>query len=151
MQQQSPSDAIVEQSPRCDECGLLLRRETRTRTWTYKGHAVSAEQPGWYCASDPAHEPVYDEADIAATEEVFLGLRADVEGTLSAAEITRIRRRLGLSQRQAGKLLGGGPMAFHKYEKGEVAVTRAVAVLLRLLDRHPELLGEIPGRMGRAA
>ena len=42
-------------------------------------------------------------------------------------------------------------MAFHKYEKGEVATTRSVAVLLRLLDRHPDLLEEIGGREDRAA
>ena len=65
-------------------------------------------------------------------------------------EVARIRGKLGLSQRKAGRLLGGGPMAFHKYEKGEVAVTRSVSVLLRLLDTHPELLVEIPDRPHRA-
>ncbi len=50
-----------------------------------------------------------------------------------------------MSQREAGRVLGGGPMAFHKYEKGEIAMTRAAAVLLRLLDRHPDLLAEIVG------
>jgi hypothetical protein len=37
-------------------------------------------------------------------------------------------------------------MAFHKYEKGEIAMTRSGALLLRLLDRHPELLAEIVGQ-----
>lgn len=97
------------------------------------------------------HGPVLDQADILTIEAVILSLRTEVEGTLPAAEVQRIRRRLGLSQRHAGRLLGGGPMAFHKYEKGEVAITRSVAVLPRLLDRHPELLGEIPGRQDRAA
>ena len=137
--------------PHCDDCGHALERGVQQRTWTYKGQSATAEQPAWYCPVNLAHEPVLDEADIEATEGVFLALRAQVEGTLAAAEVQRIRRRLGLSQRQAGRLLGGGPMAFHKYEKGEIAVTRAVAVLLRLLDRHPELLGEIAGRQERAA
>ena len=138
-------------APICDDCGHALVRGIQPRTWTYKGRSVTAEQPAWYCPVDVDHEPVLDQADIVATEAVFLAMRTEVEGTLSAEEVQRIRRRLGLSQRQAGRLLGGGPMAFHKYEKGEVAITRSVAVLLRLLDRHPELLGEIPGRQDRAA
>lgn len=132
--------------PRCEECGTLLHRSSQPRTWTYKGRSVTVDQPGWYCGVEPDHEPVYDEPDIEATEPVFLALRAEVEDTLPPAEVLRIRRRLGMSQREAGRVLGGGPMAFHKYEKGEVAMTRAAAVLLRLLDRHPDLLAEIVGQ-----
>ncbi len=133
-------------APKCDDCGHALVRGVHPRTWTYMGKSVTAEQPAWYCPVNLEHEPVLDEADITATEAIFLALRAEVEGTLPAAEVQRIRRRLGLSQRQAGRLLGGGPMAFHKYEKGEIATTRSVAVLLRLLDRHPDLDQEIAGR-----
>jgi HTH-type transcriptional regulator/antitoxin MqsA len=132
--------------PRCDECGTLLHRGSQPRNWTYKGRTLTADQPGWYCGVEPHHEPVYDEPDIEATEGVFLELRAEVDGTLAPAEVQRIRRRLGLSQREAGRVLGGGPMAFHKYEKGEIAMTRSGALLLRLLDRHPELLVEIVGQ-----
>ena len=137
--------------PQCEDCAAILQRGLRPRTWTYKGQSVTVDQPGWYCPADHAHECVFDEGDMLATEGAILGLRAAVEGTLPAAEVRRIRCRLGLSQRQAGRLLGGGPMAFHKYERGEIAVTRSVTVLLRLLDRHPELVGEVIGRVGKAA
>ena len=47
-------------------------------------------------------------------------------------------RQLGLSQREAGRIIGGGPNAFQKYESGEILASRAVSNLLQVLARHPE-------------
>ena len=58
-------------------------------------------------------------------------------------EIRRIRRKLGLSQVAAARLTGGGHNAFSRYERGEAAPLPAVVNLLRLLDKHPELLKEL--------
>ncbi|HZT20535.1 MAG TPA: type II TA system antitoxin MqsA family protein [Dongiaceae bacterium] len=58
-------------------------------------------------------------------------------------EIRRIRRKLGLSQAAAARLTGGGHNAFSRYERGEVAPLPAVINLLRLLDKHPDLLKEL--------
>lgn len=137
--------------PHCEDCGHVLERGVEAQTFRYKGRSVQLDQPAWYCPIDRGHEPVMDEPDVAVADAVFTRLRTDVDGTLAPEEVQRIRRRLGLSQRQAGRLLGGGPMAFHKYEKGVIAVTRSTTMLLWLLDRHPELLSEIPGRQASAA
>jgi len=145
------ANGSIQPAPHCDDCGTLLHRDTRLRTVTYKRRTLVVQQPGWYCTANEAHGVVYDEADIITTEPEMLAFRASVEGSLPPVEIARIRKRLGLSQRQAGRVLGGGPMAFHKYEKGEVAVTRSVALLLSLLDRHPELLDEIATGTRQAA
>jgi HTH-type transcriptional regulator/antitoxin MqsA len=40
-------------------------------------------------------------------------------------------------------LTGGGHNAFSRYERGEVLPLPAVIKLLRLLDKHPELLKDI--------
>ena len=40
--------------------------------------------------------------------------------TMSPEEIRALRKGLGLSQVEAGKLLGGGPRAFAKYEAGSL-------------------------------
>jgi len=50
---------------------------------------------------------------------------------------------LGLSQRKAGARLGGGPRSFQKCESGTDQVTKAMANLLRLLDRHPTMIKEL--------
>jgi len=46
----------------------------------------------------------------------------------------------------AAKLTGGGHNAFSRYERGEATPLPAVMNLLRLLDRHPELLKELTSR-----
>ena len=59
---------------------------------------------------------------------------------ISPEEIKRIRKSLGLSQAEAGKLLGGGPSAFAKYEKGSVRPSASLAKILRFLHFRPEEL-----------
>jgi HTH-type transcriptional regulator/antitoxin MqsA len=58
-------------------------------------------------------------------------------------ELKRIRQKLYLSQQVAARITGGGHNAFSRYERGEAQPLPAVVNLFRLLDRHPELLGEI--------
>ena len=53
-------------------------------------------------------------------------------------EIRALRERLGLTQAEAGELVGGGPRAFTKYEAGAVKPSAAVVHLLRLLAASPE-------------
>lgn len=125
----------------CPACGAEMARDTRPDTITYKDRSVSVDQPGWYCTN--CDEAVLTEADVATTEAAYFDLRAQAEGLLTAPEITRIRKRLNLSQRKAGQILGGGARAFQKYEGRKVAVSKAMSNLLTILDRHPEILMEI--------
>jgi HTH-type transcriptional regulator/antitoxin MqsA len=45
-------------------------------------------------------------------------VRTAVENVLAPEDVRRIRLKMGLTQRQAGTLIGGGPNAFQKYEAG---------------------------------
>ena len=56
---------------------------------------------------------------------------------LDPAEVRKTRELLGLTQREAGELLGGGPNAFAKYEAGTVKPSAAVVSLLRVLQANP--------------
>ena len=56
---------------------------------------------------------------------------------MAPAEVRAIREGLGLSQAEAGELLGGGPRAFTKYEAGTVKPSAAIVTLLRLLEHDP--------------
>lgn len=120
-----------------------MLRDERPWTWMYKGKPLTLSQPGWYCTMNPDHDPILDESDSRATQATMFAHRVVVEGGVHPEEIRRICIQLGLSQRQAGKVIGGGPLAFHKYESGQIATTYAMGTLLRLLDRHPELVGEL--------
>ena len=56
---------------------------------------------------------------------------------MAPVEVRAIREGLGLSQAEAGELLGGGPRAFTKYEAGVVKPSAAIVTLLRLLEHDP--------------
>jgi DNA-binding transcriptional regulator YiaG len=65
---------------------------------------------------------------------------------MNPQKIKEIRQSLGLSQAKAGELLGGGPSAFAKYEKGSIKPCAALVKILRLLEKKPERLPEITGQ-----
>ena len=67
-------------------------------------------------------------------------MKVEAEHLLFPAEIRSIRKRLKLTQVQAGNLLGGGKKAFQKYECGETLPSRAISNLLRVLSKAPSLL-----------
>ena len=62
------------------------------------------------------------------------------EGLLAPSEVRRVRKELGLTQKEAGLLLGGGRNAFQKYESAEVLTSQAISNLLRVLEKHPAAL-----------
>jgi len=137
----------MSKSYECHACGQEMVRDVRPDTVEYKGTTVEIEQPGWYCTT--CDEVVFEGEDATVTEEAFVRLKADVDGILAREEVRRIREKLKLSQRAAGKLLGGGPRSFQKYESGTAWVTRPMANLLRLLDNEPDRLREITPRGSR--
>ena len=134
---------------RCPECGGKLVQASRPRTIAYRGRTRTYDQPGQWC--DACGE-VYmndDGTDVAARARVTL--KAEVEGLLPPDEVRRIRQRLGLGLREAGRILGGGEYAFRKYESGDIAVSEAMTNLLRLLDKNPAGLRTLCKAKGVAA
>ena len=57
--------------------------------------------------------------------------------------IVAVRRQLALDQREAAEIFGSGVNAFSRYENGKTKPPLALVKLLKVLDRHPELLKEI--------
>ncbi|WP_283957676.1 type II TA system antitoxin MqsA family protein [Ramlibacter sp. 2FC] len=57
--------------------------------------------------------------------------------------IAKVRKKLDLDQRQAAEIFGGGVNAFSRYENGKTKPPLALVKLLKVLERHPELLNEI--------
>ena len=62
---------------------------------------------------------------------------------IAPEEIRAIRRQLGLSQVEAGELVGGGPRAFTKYEAGTVKPAASVIKLLRILEANPAAIADL--------
>lgn len=125
----------------CQVCGGALRRQTRNRSIPYGERSVTIRQPAWWCEN--CGEGVLGSGDARVADLAFATLKAEAEGLMTPAEVAIARKRLGLSQRKAGEILGGGARAFQRYEHGTVVVSRPMANLLRLLLRDPKRLREI--------
>jgi HTH-type transcriptional regulator/antitoxin MqsA len=130
--------------PTCPQTGLPMVRDVRPMTIAYKGASATFPMPGWYC--DDSGESIHSGEDMKHSDRALNRLRAQVEGRLVPEEVRRIRKRLGLAQKEAGRLIGGGPNAFQKYESGEVLVSHAVTSALVLLDRDPAGLAALRAR-----
>lgn len=77
---------------------------------------------------------------MVATVEFNKGVNA---AAVEPGFIARVRRKLELDQREAATLFGGGVNAFSRYETGRTRPPLALLRLLRVLERHPDLLEEI--------
>jgi len=125
----------------CESRKDLPRFDGETFTVEHAGRKVKVEGlSGWRCGACGEVEFDAESARRYAAAGDALVLR---ERARQSKEIRRIRRKLGLSQVAAARLTGGGHNAFSRYERGEVAPLPAVIKLLRLLDKHPELLKDI--------
>jgi HTH-type transcriptional regulator / antitoxin MqsA len=120
---------------RCPECGAKMMHEVRKDILVYRGHKIEYEQPGLYCTKcDNCH---LSDKDVAGIESKLFAFRAKVDSDLAPllppSKIKVLRKSLNLTQKRAGELFGGGPMAFSKYERGEYKQPLSTDILLRLL------------------
>ena len=121
----------------CPECGGSdLVRGMRTTTVQYGGlESEPFEQPGLWCQT--CGEGLLSFKDMEVATRRMHVLKAQAEHLLLPSEVRRVRQKLGLSQREAGRMLGGGPNAFQKYESADVLPSQAISNLLRVLARDP--------------
>jgi HTH-type transcriptional regulator/antitoxin MqsA len=125
----------------CETRKGMTRFEGETFTIEHAGTTATVKAlSGWRCGACGEVEFDANSARRYAAAGDELVLR---ERERQSKEIRRIRRKLGLSQVAAERLTGGGHNAFSRYERGEAAPLPAVINLLRLLDKHPELLKDL--------
>jgi len=131
------------------ETGGKLHRGIRPFTLTYKGESITFDMPGWY--GNRPEEGVFDPEDMKISDRMLNRLKALSEGLLEPADIRRIRKKLRLTQEQAGQIIGGGPRAFQKYETGDLLPSRAISSALSLLDHDPAGLEILKSRQHKSA
>lgn len=124
----------------CDD-GTELVHDQKDLSFSYKGQTLIVPQvAGWHCPV--CHDCEFDDGEgkrYSALQEAFVH---EVDAHI-AAELRAIRKKLGLRQSEAGKLFGGGVNAFSEYERGKTQPHKSTVLLLKLLDKHPELLKEL--------
>ncbi|HET8731963.1 MAG TPA: type II toxin-antitoxin system MqsA family antitoxin [Moraxellaceae bacterium] len=129
---------------KCPNCGgAKLVHDTRDQPYTYKGErtTIPAVVADWCPACG---EAVMAMDESQRVSQAMLEFNRQVNaGLVDPDYIVAVRRKLKLDQREAARLFGGGVNAFSRYETGKTRPPLALVQLLRLLDRHPELLEEM--------
>ena len=127
----------------CPSCGSVMRRGEMEETVTYKGESLTYLQPGWYCETgdDGILEGPDNTYHDAALHEVMAKAK---RSPISPLMVRAAREAVGISQREAGDVFGGGKTAFYKYESAKSVPSAGMANLLRLALERPELFKTPP-------
>ena len=129
---------------KCPSCAAAdLVHDTRDMPYTYKAEStIIPGLAGDFC-------PCCGEVDLDAAESsrigaVMLVFNKQVNASIvDPGFIATVRKKLALDQREAAEIFGGGVNAFSRYENGKTKPPLALVKLLKVLNRHPDLLNEI--------
>ncbi len=125
----------------CDAQGMV--RDTRDQPYTYKGETTTIpDVSGAFCSA--CGEVILDVAESARVSAAMLEFNKQVNASIvDPGFIASVRKKLALDQREAAAIFGGGVNAFSRYENGKTKPPLALVQLLKVLDRHPDLLSEV--------
>lgn len=129
---------------KCPVCGAAeLIHDTRDLPYTYKGEStVIGAVTGEFCPA--CAESILDAKESDRVMREMRAFSKEVNAAIvDPAFIVGVRKKLELGQREAGELFGGGVNAFSRYETGKTKPPLALVKLLKVLDRHPDLLSEV--------
>ncbi len=129
---------------KCPVCGAAeLLHDTRDLPCTYKGETtVIPSVTGDFCPA--CAESVLDASESERVMEAMRTFSKQINAAVvDPGFIAHVRKKLGLDQRTAAEIFGGGVNAFSRYENGRTRPPLSLVKLLKLLDRHPDLLNEI--------
>lgn len=127
---------------KCSVCGnpeMITR--TQDETLNYGGQSLTLHaMTGEFCAV--CGDGIWNEESYLRYTSAQSALIQSVKGDVSA-DIRRIRKNLKLTQTELSKVVGIGKVAFSRYERGETTPPNPLVKLLKLVERHPDLLAEM--------
>ena len=129
---------------KCSVCGAAkLVRDTRDLPYTYKGETtIIPAVTGDFCPA--CAESILDAAESDRVMKEMREFSKQVNAAIVDPQfIASVRKKLKLDQREAAEIFGGGANAFSRYENGKTRPPLALVKLLKVLDRHPDLLNEV--------
>lgn len=129
---------------KCPHCTASeLMHDTRDIHYTYKGEStVIPSVSGDFCPA--CGEVVLDVDESKRISTLMLEFNKQINASIvDPVFITNVRKKLALDQREAAAIFGGGVNAFSRYENGKTKPPLALVKLLKVLDRHPDLLPEV--------
>jgi HTH-type transcriptional regulator / antitoxin MqsA len=129
---------------KCPHCAAArLVRDTRDMPYTYKGESTTLSSvAGEFCPA--CGESVLSAQESARVSGLMLAFNKQVNASIvDPGFIASVRKKLALDQREAAEIFGGGVNAFSRYENGKTKPPLALVKLLKVLNRHPDLLNEV--------
>jgi len=127
---------------KCPACGNAeMAVKVKEETLSYGGQSLTLhEMKGDFCPA--CGEGLWDEESYRRFTEAQAAIIRAVKGDVSA-DIRRIRKSLKLTQTELSEVVGIGKVAFSRYERGETRPPAPLVKLLKLVERHPDLLAEM--------
>ncbi len=123
----------------CPICDHPLQVTSVTETFTYKGSTLEYPEYVVHKCNGCQEEFVGDDTMRSSTRRIR-DFHREVDGFLTSTKIKEIRMKLGYTQDNLGRVLGGGVKAFARYENGDVTQSKSMDNLLRILDAKPEAI-----------
>jgi HTH-type transcriptional regulator/antitoxin MqsA len=120
--------------PICEEGNLEAKTGTNEVEYKAQHSNISMHFSECDCCGSEQASP----AELRTNKRLMNEFKKQVDGLLTGTELKGIRLSLGLTQADAAKIFGGGPVAFSKYEADDVAQSEAMDKLLRVAQAVPE-------------
>jgi HTH-type transcriptional regulator/antitoxin MqsA len=127
---------------KCPACGdSEMVTKIQDETLSYGGQSLTLHSmKGDFCPA--CGDGIWDEESYLRYTEAQSAVVRAVKGDVSA-DIRRIRKSLKLTQTELSEVVGIGKVAFSRYERGESRPPNPLVKLLKLVERHPDLLAEM--------
>lgn len=127
---------------KCQACGNAeLVTRIQDETLSYGGQTLTLHSmKGDFCPA--CGDGTWDEESYRRYTESQTAIIRSVKGDVSA-DIRRIRKTLKLTQTELSEVVGIGKVAFSRYERGETRPPNPLLKLLKLVEKHPNLLAEM--------
>lgn len=123
--------------PQCGACGEGALVTTRgVCEVEHHGEQGNIIQKSHTC--DSCGAILFDEADVRENRRAWLRFKKQVDMIPLGCEIAAMRIDANLTQKAAGALFGGGPVAFSKYENDDLVPDDAMVNLLKLAIVYPD-------------
>lgn len=126
----------------CLVCEAAEAREVMiTKTFARLGRSATYQRRQWQCEA-------CDEATTTDEQAAFNGrelarAQAAVLGTITAADLRRLREQLSLTQIDMESLFGLGKKTIARWESGQRELPPYIAALVRLAVLHPASVREL--------
>jgi HTH-type transcriptional regulator / antitoxin MqsA len=133
--------------PLCGEGQVTSRCEDVAQT--YGSHTCAV--PMYFRSCDHCGSDFAGADESLLNRRAMMAFRKRVDSRLPGSRVLALREKYKITQAQAARLFGGGPVSFSKYENDDVEQSEAMDTLLRLVDANESVFWSLIDLRGMRA